>query len=280
MLLDAFAAEQLRLLKARWTLFWAYAFWPILVLLSGVGTHLFFNHMIRKSGAAADMARAPMDLGRPALEALQGGGFIVALAFFTVGAVSVLASDYRWETWRLLTPRNTRANLRIAKLMTVGGAAPAGLVLLMVAGVLSGLAGALINGHPIVVSATPGFPKLFAGLFLTAWADVMWMAALAACLAVITRSQVGAILATLGVAIFEGVIMGQLPMPDPTNPPLKFLAFMPGLCSNTVRNAILTGPMDIAPSNAPLAALILIAWIVGLSALAVFLFKRQDLTRE
>jgi ABC-2 type transport system permease protein len=280
MLADAFAAERLRLVKARGTVFWGFLFWPIVTLVTGIGTHLFFNNMARKAGAAALLAREPMDLGRQLLEALQGGGFAVALVFFVLAMVSIVGSDYRWETWRLLTPRNTRPMLILGKLACFAAALVAGLVLLMLAGVLQGLFGGLVNGHPIVLTATPNFGKLFAGLFTVAFLDAMWVAALAACITIATRSQIAGILMTLGVVVVEGVIMGQLPLLDPSNPPVKYLLLMPGLCANTVRNAVLTDPMVDVAANAPWALLILIGWVVLLCVLAVVLFRRQDLTRE
>jgi ABC-2 type transport system permease protein len=55
------------------------------------------------------------------IKAVAGGRDLRGL-FLMIGAAAILAGDYRWETWRLLTPRNTRQNLLLAKLVVVGEA--------------------------------------------------------------------------------------------------------------------------------------------------------------
>jgi ABC-2 type transport system permease protein len=283
MFADAFAAERLRFSKARGTLFWAFLFVPIVSLVIGVATHIFFNVMIRKSGGrAADLATAPMDLARQAGEAMTGSNFFLIQLFFMIGASAIMASDYRWETWRQLTPRNTRTNLLLAKLATFGVGAAAGVLLLALAGVLTGIAGALINGHPIVLSGSPAglALKQLAGGFIISWLELMVLGAFAAVVTVLTRSGLGAMLSAVGLSIVQAFVISQLRMPDPGNPPLQYIAGLPAFAAEVLRATLLSGPMDPKPAGAAFALVFLLAWIAGLSAIAVVLFRRQDLTRE
>ncbi|ATQ42579.1 ABC transporter permease subunit [Caulobacter mirabilis] len=285
MLADAFAAERLRLSKARGTLFWSLLFVPIVVMLSAIGNAVFMAFVVGKSGHdPATVLGSAVDLSQQAMSALNISGFFLAQIFFMICASQVLAGDYRWETWRLLTPRNTRINLMLGKLLTFGVAAAAGLVALIIGRLLGGIIDALIVGSPIALSRNPGEAvSAFAGLFLICWLELMTLAAVAACVAVATRNGVAALLVPIGLWLVQGFVIAgaQKGFPTPHDPPLHWLAALPALSVNTVKSAIaMDTPAYAQPTSAPFALAFLLAWLVGLVALALFLFRRQDLTRE
>jgi ABC-2 type transport system permease protein len=100
---------------------------------------------------------------------------------------------------------------------------------------------------------------------------------------VVTRTGIAALLAPVGVWIVQGFVVSQATkgLPDPLNPPLRYIAGFPVLDSDLLKAALSPSQLGVAVSvNWPAALLALLLWIAGLTALAVWLFKRQDLTRE
>lgn len=287
MFADAFAAERLRLSRARGVLFWGFLFVPLFSLVASVINGLFMRAMFRQAGArAADLAQAPVDLAHQAVEAVNGANFFLVQLFFMIAASAILAGDYRWETWRLLTPRNTRANLILAKLATFGAASVIGLLLLAVSGILAGLIGAALTGGTVTFAHEGALPvaRLFIGTFAVSWLELMALAGVAACLAVLTRAGLAALLIPIALWIVQAFLISQLRggWPDPDDPPLAALAALPALCTDVLRAAGASALDPLAsPQPGALAALAcLLAWVAGLTAAAVALFQRQDLTRE
>lgn len=282
MLLDAFAAERLRLLKAKGTLFWSLAPVPLVFFLFAAGNHLLFHNAAKRMGSLEALrGNGPMDLVVQAIGALKGAPYVFSIPFLMIAAMGILATDYRWETWRLLTPRNTRTNLILAKLATFGVTAAVGLLLIVIIAFAGGIFGGLLNGVPIVLSGAPdaGLVHLL-GVFAVGWLELMVFGAAAACLAVVTRSPFATFFITLVWAIGQGIAQLQIQAPDPANPPLKYLALLPGYSADFLKSVIMTGWMGPASNSVTYALLCLLAWAVGLTVLSVVLFKRQDLTRE
>jgi ABC-2 type transport system permease protein len=268
MLADAISAERFRLLKDRGTLFWGVLFSPIAGLVMGVGGELFARGMMK------GMPPIPVDLVGRMVKALAGGASPVVGLFVLILSTAVLAGDYRWETWRLLTPRNGRANLLLAKLATVAGAVAVSLVLYALAAALGGLFSALTSGAPLVAYRGSAATDLL-GTFAVSWLQLMVLAALAAVVGVTTRSTMGALIVGLVLAVVQSIVASQLHEPS-----LKALA-IPAFSGDLLKTAILT-PRSVVDTPAPwgLALAFLLAWLAGLTAAALALFQRQDLTRE
>lgn len=291
MLADAFAAERLRLSRARGTLFWAFLFAPIVATAITIGAAMIQAASLR---AAAARGQIPAELaaelmGRPtyaldkALESVSSSNLFIIQIFFLIAASSIFAGDYRWESWRQLTPRNSRINLMAAKLAMFGLAAAGGLAVLALAGALSALAAGLIGGGG-VRWARPETPALamLGGVFAVAWLEMMLVGALAALTAVVTRSGLATVVAPVGVWIAQafavGVVMRGLP--DPLNPPLKWVIALPALAGDVLKAALTPAP-DAAPTLTWLYALAaLVGWIALLAAATLAVFDRQDLPRE
>lgn len=289
MLADAFAAERLRFFKARGTLFWSLCFVPIISVLLGLlqgFTLRMVNIKASSQGARdLDLIRTPVAFLEQAVDAVSGSNFFIMQLFFLIAGSAILAGDYRWETWRFLTPRNTRTNLLLAKLATFGLATVIGLVLLAVGGMLAGLVSAGLTGGPVTWAKPEGYTLTqFAGIFAIAWLEMMALGALAAVIAVATRAGLAALLVPVGVWIFQGFFVSLVSkgFEGPLRPPLQYMASLPVLDADLLK-AALTPAAELGtagPVNWPVALAALLAWIVGLTALAVWLFRRQDLTRE
>lgn len=288
MLADAFAAERLRFFKARGTVFWSLAFVPLVSVLIGLIQGLFMRHQLARAAAMGDPAamlgRAPVALLNQAVEAVSGSNFFIVQLFFLIAASAILAGDYRWETWRFLTPRNTRANLLLGKLATFGLVTLIGLALLAIGGIVAGLLSAVLTGGGVVWSTAQGNTNAqLAGMFGIAFLEMMALGALAAVIAVMTRAGLAALLVPVGVWIVQGFTVSQLQkgFANPLEPPLQYLLGFPVLQADLLKAAMSPPQMGLtAAINWPVALGALVAWIAALTALAVWLFQRQDLTRE
>ena len=138
---DATRAEAFRLIHSRTTWFWSVVFLPILTLVMGVGAAYFMKAHAERLVAGADtppelqamLVSGPMNLGESLLQSagnLAGPGLLL---FTLIGAATVYAGDYRWETWRLLRPRNGRIPLVVGKVLVVTGLSLIAMVVLTAA---------------------------------------------------------------------------------------------------------------------------------------------------
>lgn len=269
MLADAFAAERFRLLRDRGALFWGVVFAPLAGLIFSIGGELFARNVMKVA------AVIPVDLAGRMVKALAGAASPVTGLFVLILATAVLAGDYRWETWRLLTPRNGRANLLLAKLATVGAAVAASLALYALAAAAVGLFSVATSRAPLVDYGGGSLLADLAGTFVISWLQLMVLVALAAVVGVLARSTMGALIVGLIFAFSQSILATQ--MREPT---LKALS-VPAFSGDLLKTALL-GARSVtdAPQPWPLALAFLLAWIVGLTAAALALFQRQDLTRE
>ena len=281
MLLDAFAAERLRLARARGLLFWGFLFVPIVSLAFGLmGT--LITVATRRAPTDPGLAFAANDLAKAASEAMTQTDLIPVQLFFMLAAAGLVADDYRWETWRLVTPRNTRTNLLLAKLMTFGLGAAGTILLLAVLSMVGALIDGLVTGDGFTSNFTFAADLVrMGGSFATSWLELMAMASLAMLITVLTRNAVPAVIGSIGLWLAQLVIIDRVTR-DLTGPPgLVDYAFLPAFSADVLRTALLAGaPPESQPAAWPLAFLALALWAAGLAALAVWAFRRQDLTRE
>lgn len=273
MLIDAISAERFRLLRDRSTLFWGFAFAPLVGFFLSVGGDIVVRNMIKRP-----MPGATVDLVGQVLKALSSGASTFSALFLMIGAAAILAGDYRWETWRLLTPRNTRPNLLGAKLIVVGEAILWNLVLTVILSLLAGVIGAGISGKTIIGSASGAGLGQIAGAFVVTWLEAMTLAALAACVAVVSRSTMGAVIVCLGARFVQSILASVLGSMAPET--WKTFA-IPAYSADLLR-AFVAAPFHggLQSGTAGVALLVLLAWTAALTAGAIVLFGRQDLTRE
>jgi len=213
MFANAIAAERFRLLRDRSTLFWGFIFAPLVGFFLSIAGDVFLRQLAKKP-----LTGMPLDLVGQVLKALGSGASVFPALFLAIGAAAVLAGDYRWETWRLLTPRNSRPHLLGAKLVVVGEAILWNLVLTVGLTLLAGVIGASIAGKTLVVSGSGAGLGQIAGVFAVTWLEAMTLASLAAVIAVVARSPMGAVVAVVVVRFVQTVLAAGLGSmtPEPT----------------------------------------------------------------
>lgn len=271
MLLDALKAERYRLWRDRGAVFWGFLF---------PGVLLFFGGVLITVVTSMFKDRLPPGHMNVALEATQGlywaNAFVFQL-FVLIGAAAMFASDYRWETWRLQTPRNSRMNLILGKLIVFAVA-----VLVVLAGMLIGnVAGAFVRALVLHQSLTPfgqGVTELtFLRAVLAGWLELMVVGCGAALLAILTRSNVAALLLPVlftGAQAFGlGIARINVATAD-----VKSALLFPNLAAQLVRGGSEAPGVDPAMAWWGFAGLVI--WILVLSGGTLLLFQRQELSRE
>ena len=271
MLADAVAAEFAKFLRQRGGLFWGFCAVPLVVLA--------FNLVLDTWIGTRTPVPVALDLGRQVVNALGLGGNNLFQIFFIAGAVAIFSGEYRWETWRLLTPRNSRANLLIAKFVVYAGLAALSLLALALAGAVHTLYAAILGAQ--IALPGPAFAPQAIGTFLASWGELLVLGFVAALIATLTRAMIGPLIATISFAFAQSMAMLVL---GAATAKLHWFAAFPGLSAWYVR-AWITGA-EIAPGIYPdaaralPAALFVTGWIGVLAAAALAAFQHQDLTRE
>ncbi|MBO9710278.1 MAG: ABC transporter permease [Caulobacter sp.] len=272
MLVDAIAAERFRLLRDRAALFWGFAFVPLAALAFSLAGDIFVRLAFHRT-----IPGATTDLANRALGAVAGAAGPVQALFLLIGAAAIVAGDYRWETWRLLAPRNSRLNLLAAKLLVFTEASAWSLLLTAVCALAGGLFSSVFNAAPLVAPASEtAFLGQFAGVFLITWLEMLLIGSLACLVGVVTRSTMGAVIAGLVVVVVQSTVAAAIAGP----PVWKSLA-VPAYAAGILKT-FLAAPAGMRPDGEPalLGLVLLIAWLALLTIAALLLFKRQDLTKE
>lgn len=270
MLADAIAAERYRLIRDRASVFWGFLFVPIAALAFGLLTDLFVRATFRQA-----LPGATTDLAARVLKALDGGASPFVALFLLIGAAAIVAGDYRWETWRLITPRNSRLNLLAAKLIVFAEAAAWSLGLMALSALIGGVFSAVIHGAPIVGPSSGAVFGKLAGVFAITWLQLMVIGALAALVGVISRSTMGATITAIVVVVIQSIVATQ--MREPTWRALSLPAY-----AGDVLKGFIVAPPSARPDSGPagLALILLLLWLAVLTTGAIVAFQRQDLTRE
>jgi len=274
MFANAIAAERFRLLRDRGTLFWGFCFAPLVGFFLSVAGEVFLRNLAKKP-----LTGMPLDLVGQVMKALGDGASLFPALFLAIGAAAILAGDYRWETWRLLTPRNSRLHLLGAKLVVVGEAILWNLVLTIVLSLLASVIGASISGRSLTASASGAGLAQIAGVLAITWLEAMTLVSLAAVIAVVARSPMGAVVAVVVVRFAQSILAVGLQGLDP-EPNWKTLA-IPGYSADLLRGFV-SAPNHAGLETGPVgvALIVLLAWTAVLATGAILLFQRQDLTRE
>lgn len=291
MLADAIRAEAFRLSKNRMAVFWSVLFVPALFL--AIDTVI---QLVTKA-RTAELSRAmppeltapggplsnsgPLDLG-PALVG-QAAEFAnpIVLLFVLIGAAIVYAGDYRWETWRLISARNSRINLVLGKVALILGVVLAALVTWLVFGLIGDLVRSLVFSRPL----TFGFGAEQAGQFGTFVAlmvtRVMQFTMIGLLAAAVTRSLLATLFVPLVLAIGQFFLMQSLPLLGWETGDLHAQLLMPGLATESLKALIQSGA-DASASDGLVwkAVLSLTLWTIAPLVAAVAWFQRQDLSKE
>lgn len=290
MLADAVFAEGYRLIRNRTALFWSILFVPVMGLAFSV-----IGNVILKATSATLMARADMppearlQLGAPTVDLgqalLSGVGNLAnpaVLFFILIGAATLYAGDYRWETWRLISARNNRDNLLLGKVGVLKVMTLVAMAVLIVGVLGESLIKAVIMAKPLAFTFSgDDFGRIIALFFLSYW-RIIQFAMVALLAAVLTRSLLAALIVPLVVGVvqfFSPQALAQMGLgPD------SWLAVLinPGAAADIIKVLIMGGPgVDMLPDGITAkAAVSLLIWMIVPLAGAIVLFRRQDLSKE
>ena len=290
MLADAIRAEGYRLSKNRTALFWSVVFVPVVAVAIGALTNLVLKGSETKLLGDAKappelremLVSSPLDLAGAMVSAAADLANPLILAFILIGAATLYAGDYRWESWRLISARNSRPNLLLGKLAVVAIMSLAAMLLMLVAGLIENLIKAAVFERQLTFSMTGAMLGQFLGQFALSWLRIVQFTMVGMLAAVVTRSLLAALFVPLvvGVAQFfsPNMLMPMGVMPDAW----VAVLFNPGAAVDTV-SALITGGAEAAalPDGLPLKAWISLAlWVFVPLAGSIAWFKRQDLSKE
>ena len=285
MLADAIRSETYRLSRNRIALFWSVLFVPVIgLLLATIGFVVAKANEAKLVGKLPPelMKGGPLDLGLTLVKSAGDFANPAILMFVLIGAATIYAGDYRWETWRLISARNTRSNLLAGKDVVVALLMIAATVAALASDVIASLIQAAVFGRALTFSMTGGAAADFGLLALTGWARILQFTMLGLLAAVMTRSLLAALFAPLVIGIGQ-FFLPQILMPMGVTPDGWLLPLLsPGMATDLLK-AVIQGGTAAAdlPDHAVIKGVLGLAlWIVVPFAAAVVWFNKQDLSKE
>ena len=290
MLVDAIRAEGFRLSKNRTALFWSVLFVPIIAVAIGLLTNLFLKGSETKLLGDEQvppelrqmLTSSPLDLGQAMVSAAADLANPLILLFVLIGAATIYAGDYRWETWRLISARNSRVNLLLGKLAVVAVMSLVAMLLMLVAGLIENLIKAAVFERQLTFSMTGAMVGQFVGQFALSWARILQFTMMGMLAAVVTRSLLAALFVPLVVGVAQFFSPNML-MPMGMTPDAWLAVLVnPGAAVDAISALIAGGERAAAlPDGLPLKAWIGLAlWTFVPLGLAIVWFRRQDLSKE
>jgi ABC-2 type transport system permease protein len=285
MLADAIRAEAYRFSLNRFQVFVTVVLTPLLFAIGGA---LF--HIISKS--RGDEAAAEVGLTLPAsTEAVNLAGAFsfaaagsangVILICMLIGAATIYAGDYRWESWRLISARNDRVSLILAKLGVVKLLAIAVSLMFLAASFVFLIAQALVYERGMSFAIDGDEAGRAALTWLLSYVRIVQFTLIALLTAVMTRSLLAALFVPWALGFAQGILGTAMPLlgwePQMWLPQL----LLPGLAYDTLKDAVngaLEAPLTDATVWRSLTGLALWSVLPLVGALAWF--RRQDLSKE
>ena len=290
MLVDAIRAEGFRLSKNRTALFWSVLFAPLLTLVIGAITSFVLKgsetRLMADTKAPPELKEmltsTPLDIGHALVTGAGNLANPLVLAFVVIGAATIYAGDYRWETWRLISARNSRPNLLLGKLSVVAGLALTAMFLMLLSTLAENLIRAAVFDRALTFSMTGEMFGRFLGLAGLGWLRILQFTMIGMLTAVVTRSLLAALFVPLVLGVAQALSPQMLmPMGFPPDAWLSILV-NPGAATDAIQTMIEGGPGAAALPD----GLVLKAWTsLGLWTLvplagALAWFRQQDLSKE
>lgn len=290
MLVDAIRAEGFRLSKNRTALFWSLVFVPIIMLVIGAVTNFVLKGSETKILGDEKMppelkealARGTLDLADALVTAAGNFANPLLLLFVLIGAATIYAGDYRWETWRLISARNSRGNLLLAKLAVVAILALAAMAFMLVASLAENLIKAAVFERTLTFGMTGDKALQFLGFAGLSWLRILQFTMMGMLAAVLTRSLLAALFVPLvfGVAQF---FTPQMLAPMGVMPDAWLSVLVNPGAATDVGQAVIKGGVEAAalPDGLVLKAWTSLAlWTLIPLAGGLAWFRRQDLSKE
>lgn len=282
MLGDAIRAESYRLSRNRGVLFWSVAFVPLVSLVLTVLGHVFTKANEAKLASSSidfSVDGGPLDLFQVIADSAAGFANPGVLMFMTIGAATLYAGDYRWETWRLISARNTRVNLVIAKLAVFFGLVLAASLAVLVADVIAALVQAATFARPLTFGVDGEGLGRMGLLGLLSWVRILQFTMVGLLTAIVSRSLLAALFIPLVLGVAQAaapqIMMGLGVMPGGWTSML----LSPALAFDALQGVIRSAADPVNPVLLKgLVSLGLWTLVPLVGALAAF--QRQDLSRE
>lgn len=282
MLSDAIHAESYRLSRNRGLLFWSVLFVPLASLvLTVIGVVVAKANEARLAASDIDfnIPGGPLDLFQTLSDSAAGFANPAVLMFMTVGAATLYAGDYRWETWRLISARNTRPNLVVAKLAVFAGLMLAASLAVLVGDLIAALIQASVFARPLGFGVDGEGMGRMGLLALLSWTRILQFTMVGLLTAIVTRSLLAALFVPLVVGVAQALapqlMMGFGIAPTEWTP----ILMSPALATDVVQGVLKNRP-DL-PDQAVLKGVVSLAlWTLIPLAAALAAFQRQDLSKE
>ena len=285
MLADAIRSESYRLTRNRTVLSWSLIFVPV-ILLVGTIVSAVFDSKVERMGEQlppqVTAAAGVLDVGAALVSAAGQLANPALLAFLLIGAATIFAGDYRWETWRLITARNSRANLIMGKAGAVKLMTLAGLLLFLAAALIGAVAKGLILDRDLAFGFSGEQARNFGLLFLLGYVRVIQFLLLSLLAATLTRSQLAALFVPLVVGVAQGLLVTATPLLGWSSVDWQTQLLFPGAAYETLKAVILGGvPAAVLQEGVAWRAIASLAlWSIVPFGLSLWWFNRQDLSKE
>ena len=286
MLADAVRSESWRLLKNRTAVFWSVFFVPIVgLILSTISFFLIKSKTAQINGGQlpAELSMVgPLDLGHAITNNAGDLANSAILAFLLIGAATLYAGDYRWETWRLISARNSRPNLLLGKVGVLKLLTLVAMLVFLATGALSEVIKAGIFARPLTFSFGAAEASQFCLLFLLCFVRVIQFLMISLLAATVTRSLLAALFIPLVLGVGQFFLGQMSPMLGWAPSDWLTQLLVPGLAFDTLK-AIIQGGMEAAamPDGLAIKAITSLAvWTLVPLAAAIAWFSRQDLSKE
>lgn len=285
MLADAIRSEAYRLSRNRTVLSWSLIFVPVVVLAFSIGGAFFdakVERMAEQLPPELAAANSVLDLGATLVSTAGQLANPALLAFLLIGAATIFAGDYRWETWRLISARNNRANLIMGKAGAVKLMTLTGLLLFLIAAVIGAVAKGLILDRDLVFRFGGEEARTFGLLFLLAYVRVIQFLLLSLLAATLTRSQLAALFVPLVVGVAQGLLVTATPILGWSPVDWQTLLLFPGAAYETLQAIVVGGvPAAVLQDGIAWRAIASLAlWSFVPFGLTLWWFGRQDLSKE
>jgi ABC-2 type transport system permease protein len=232
-------------------------------------------------------------------DALGAWGMLLAFPFTILSRMmplafmaAVFAGEYQSGMWKNLIPRNRRANLILAKTAVVAALMTLAMIAMSAVTVAGQAAGRSLIGWEYGPAVTweeiADFAVRYGQTVFMGVLTLIILAAIAALAAVLTRSVLGSLLIVFLFSTLDSVSMYVLMLlakvfsaPDL----VKGYAFTAQCSINNLQSWFTSGaavplPYENYPAGPSLefSLIMLVIWSAGLTALALALFQRQDIT--
>ena len=284
MLADAIRSEAYRFSKNRTAVLWSTMFVPVLMLvIAGVSQYFLKAKMGELKGANLPpelLQMGPLNLGHELVDLAGDLANPILLLFILIGAATVYAGDYRWETWRLISARNTRPNLILGKVGVVKLLSLIALVILLAFGFVGELIKGAIFERPYAFTFGGKEAGQFGLLFLVAYVRTVQVTLLGLLAATFTRSLLATLFVPLAVSIGQFFLMQFMGVMEWTPTDWYAQALMPGLATDTLYSVIKAEPGAVTGGHVWVAVASLAAWCILPLLASLAWFKRQDLSKE